>query len=469
MDGDTQRLQSVSRLAFIWDESYLWGLMAYKALKTIGLPFDLILAEDVRAGKLADYRAMFVPGGWASNKIKALGEEGCNRIRAFVRDGGNYLGLCGGAGLATLDGIGLLPLGRRPSKERVPSFSGRISLDLTDHPIWKGLGCMADTPDRDNRVSGAAASQCAAVFHAWWPSQFVIQGEAIRVLATYGAALPDAFSSDLNVGDVESIGGWESLEKTYGIRLDPRRLRNDPAVVEGRYGSGKVVLSLAHFDTPGDLNGSIVLENLWEHVTHDKRESSAVGTRAARNSAYLSAVHPHDCATESAEQQDGSRCAVTSGMVDAVTGLLSLGMRNFLWFWRNPMLLQWRRGVRGLEYCTLYVLIREIEKCIDMRGLSDTVFRETIEPGLQHIASLLDPFVRKAERLLLLERHAMLHGQITYERCNDPDISSIREELFSTSKSHGGMFKVLISEVDALLYRLLLEKEAMLKETRQSP
>jgi hypothetical protein len=35
-------------VALLWDESYLWGLMAYKVLKGIGLPFDLIKAEDIK-------------------------------------------------------------------------------------------------------------------------------------------------------------------------------------------------------------------------------------------------------------------------------------------------------------------------------------------------------------------------------------------------------------------------------------
>jgi len=35
---------------------------------------------------------IFVPGGWASNKRKALGEEGMQKIRSFVDDGGSYLG-----------------------------------------------------------------------------------------------------------------------------------------------------------------------------------------------------------------------------------------------------------------------------------------------------------------------------------------------------------------------------------------
>ena len=100
--------------------------MAHKALDAGGLACDLIRSEDVRKGKLSDYSLLFVPGGWASNKIKALGNDGIEEIKRFVHEGGAYLGFCGGAGLATMDGIGLVPVKRRPTKDRVPSFSGRI-------------------------------------------------------------------------------------------------------------------------------------------------------------------------------------------------------------------------------------------------------------------------------------------------------------------------------------------------------
>src|SRR5208283_5071895 len=114
--------------AFLWDESFLWGLMAYEALTATNLSFELISSEDIRNDALDNYSLLFVPGGWASNKLKTLGDRGIEKIRKFVRAGGNYLGFCGGAGLATMDGIGLLPITRRHTKERVPSFSGRIRL-----------------------------------------------------------------------------------------------------------------------------------------------------------------------------------------------------------------------------------------------------------------------------------------------------------------------------------------------------
>ncbi len=204
-----------NRVAFLWDESYLWGLMAFKALTGLGLPFDLITAEDIRSGSLPEYQMLFVPGGWASNKSRALEEAGLKAIRDFVAEGGSYLGFCGGAGLATKakGGIGLINVIRRPTKERVPSFSGPIELNVRDHPIWKMTGKTDNTVPNEKEI-----------FCAWWPSQFVVEDQKVNVLATYGNALPDAFSSDLNVGDVHDQSGWRELEDAYKINLDPGRL-----------------------------------------------------------------------------------------------------------------------------------------------------------------------------------------------------------------------------------------------------
>ncbi len=414
-------------IAFLWDESFLWGLMANRTFRGLSLPFDLVRAEEVRAGALREYKMLFVPGGWASNKNKALGDTGMQAIRDFVHSGGNYLGFCGGAGLATLDGIGLLNIRRRPTRERVPSFSGRIHLHINEHPIWKGL----------NRGQ-------SPVFHAWWPSQFVVEDENIRILATYGDALPDSFSSDLNTHDIEATGDWKEIEKVYGINLDPKRLLNEPAVAEGRFGKGKVILSLIHFDTPDDMNGQQVLKNLWKYLA-GKQGSGEAGKRGSEEARNY----------RSAEDK-------TSELLALCSDLISLGERNFLWFWRNSMLLQWRRGVRGLEYCTLYVLIKEIaetvrkRKSVKMRKRgSREACKLSFDDSLDNIRNLLVPFVEKAERLLVLERQTMQRGYITYERCDDSEIKALRAELFSEAKSHGGMFKRLIDEIDELLFLLI--------------
>ncbi len=407
--------------------------MAHKALDACGLACDLIRSGDVRKGKLSDYSLLFVPGGWASNKIKALGSDGIEEIKRFVHGGGAYLGFCGGAGLATMDGIGLVPIKRRPTKDRVPSFSGRIGLNITDHPVWEGLKNSElgtePAPERINRGNSPI------VFHAWWPSQFVIDGP-VSVLATYAGALPESFSSDVNVGDAAAAGSWPELERLYQINLDPKRLFGEPAVIEGRFGEGKVLLSLIHFDTPEDGNGAKALVNVWRYLGCDRQTVDAARSERPGRQGRGASCHP-----------------LLPELESAVGGLIDLGLRNFLWFRRNSMLLQWRRGVRGLEYCTLSVMVNELADLLQINASKREI--PDLDRSLDRIRDLLVPFVAKAQHLLVRERFAMQNSHITYERCDDPEIQMIREELFSRSKSHGGLFKELIDEVDGLLYSAL--------------
>ena len=418
--------------AMLWDESFLWGLMARRALREAKLPFDLLRADDVRRGALSRYRMIFVPGGWASNKISALGDQGMGEIRRFVAGGGSYLGICGGAGMATQNGLDLLPIKRKPPSERVPSFSGPIRLSCAGHAMWQEI----DTP----------------VFFVWWPSQFHVEDPNVKVLARYEEAQSDAFSSDINVVDGGVIG-WSKLEQRYGILLDPSRLCGEPAVLEGRFGRGRVVLSLVHFDTPGDKNGAAVLRNLWGPP---------------------SSCHPSEPPMDMKCKPGRSLKGVSKNVLDlveeihaAVTELIATGERNFLWYWRNPLLLQWRRGVRGLEYSTLAAMIVEIRRGLNNPGASGPDGRPAVpaaidpsywEEDLREIRGQLVPFCEKAKRLLIRERLYMMNASLSPVECPDMEISRLRRELFASAMSYGGDFKRLIDSMDRLLYQLIKEE-----------
>ena len=417
--------------ALFWDESLLWGLMAWRALKEAGLPFDLLRSEDIRAGGLSHYRMIFVPGGWASNKIDALRAQGMEEIRRFVAGGGSYLGICGGTGMATENELDLLPVKRKPPRERVPSFSGPIRLSCVKHAIWQDI----QTP----------------VFCLWWPSQLQVRDRKIKVLAKYEEAQADAFSADINVADGGRIG-WSELEKRYGILLNPARLRGEPAVLEGRFGRGRVILSLVHFDTPGDRNGAAVLQNLW---------------------IYLTSYRSSDPPIEAGGEQGRSISDVPQEVLElaeeikaAVEELIAFGVRNFLWCWRNPMILQWRRGVRGLEYSTLAVMVGEIVKRLNDPGRSCPNGPLTVpessgssrwKEDLKEIRERLIPFCEQAKRLLVRERFYMMTAPLSPMEYADAEISRLRQDLFGSAMSHGGQFKRLIEPIDRLLYQLIKE------------
>lgn len=402
--------------ALLWDESHLWGVMAAHALRDAGLPFEVVTADDVRQGGLSGRPLLFVPGGWASKKIVALGEGGAEAVRRFVADGGIYFGICGGAGLALgVDGgLGLVRAGRVPAKSRVPSFAGGIGVSIAapSHPLWKGI----------------PVPHSPAAFHAWWPSQFSITDDAARVLASYDNPAPDAMSSDIPVLDV---GGnaetWRQLEDDYGILLNPARLKGEPAVIEAAFGRGHVVLSLLHFDTPNDANGRRALRNIW----------SLAGM---------------PCTVDQPERLDSSADPHGFRLFDFASGLIETGERNFLWRWRNGYLTQWRRGVRGLEFCALYVVAREIGRLIDRNPAGLSQLRDEMGKA----ETLMTRFAADAARLLFMERLELQRGKMTFRDCADPETSALRERLFSKSKSHGGEFKELLDVMDGILLKLLL-------------
>jgi len=423
------KIRSKIPCALFWDESFLWGLMAWKALTGAGLPFELIRSDDIRSGGLASYQMIFVPGGWAASKVLALGKKGQMEIRRFVENGGSYLGICGGAGLATDSHLGLLPVYRKSNAERVPSFSGPIRLTMDDHPIWNDI----KTP----------------VFSAWWPPQLHTAGETgFRILARYSDAEPEAMSADIRVADARRED-WLSLENKYGIFLNPARLKGEPAVVEGGYGRGKVILSLVHFDTPGDSNGAIVLRNLWRYLTDDPDVALRPGHPSSAD--VITVNDRFELAT------------LLNDIQDAVNRLIAEGEQRRLWRRRNDLLLQWRRGVRGMEYSTLAALTEEIAARFSGSQKADShqnQFRFQFDPvrlkfDLESIRERLIPFVDESIELLRLE-YLQLEETFT-EMEDDPGekIKHLRPDLFGSARHFGGKFKPLIDTFDALLYHLI--------------
>jgi len=151
----------------------------------------------------------------------------------------------------------------------------------------------------------------------------------------------------------------------------------------------------------------------------------------------------------------------------AITELIATGARNFLWYWRNPLLLQWRRGVRGLEYSTLAAMVGEIKRILNNPSASGPdgwpALPEAIDPSrweedLKEIWGQLIPFCEKAKRLLIKERLYMMNASLSPVECADVEISRLRHELFASAMSHGGHFKRLIEPMDRLLYDLIKEE-----------
>lgn len=389
--------------ALLWDESFLWGLFCYRALERLGFPFEVVRAAKIAERGLEGFDLVVVPGGWASQKSRALGSAGREALRGFVAEGGGYLGFCGGAGLALSveEGLALVPAARKPFEERLPNFSGSIMVYPGDrpHPMWEGASAPSEVK-------------------VWWPSQFeILDPSSVTVAARYGAPSGGFFVSDVEVARVnEREGGFEDLEAFYGINLDPARIEGQPAVLSAGFGRGQAVLSYPHLDTPEDGPGSVMLFNLWQNLGR--------GRRAGRDPLEWSAE-------KKAPAPDPEAALMAAGLLGDAKRLIELGEQRGLWRFRNPWLMVWRRGVRGFEFNTLYVMLRELHRLLE--GGSAPGVKE----GLAVVEERLRGFFPEALAVI------------------DAGGGEGWEELLGPFPGHNTPFMEMVKEMDEMIFALV--------------
>jgi glutamine amidotransferase-like uncharacterized protein len=68
-----------------------------------GFDVVLITAKEVRGGRLDEFDVLIHPGGSGKGQAKALGDDGSERVKFFVREGGGFVGICAGAYLASAE------------------------------------------------------------------------------------------------------------------------------------------------------------------------------------------------------------------------------------------------------------------------------------------------------------------------------------------------------------------------------
>ncbi len=425
------------KVALLWDKSFLWGYLAVNTLRDLGFCFDLLTAEAVRQGGLNGYQLLVVPGGWAGLKSESLGADGREELRRYVSRGGAYLGICGGAGLALQvdEGLGLLPVARKPMAERLPNFSGSILVRQTgSHPLWWGL-------------------QGEAPFQVWWPSQFeLVDPDKIQILGRYGLPGKDFCVADLNVCDTEAAGlDWSNFEEKYQINLDPARLLNEPTVLEGKYGKGRVFLSYPHLETPEDTEGNMALFNIWYDL---------LGTCALSLSLDPNGANPANMV-----QVDEEKLERVLEMGREVEKLVALGESSDLWSWRNSWLLKWKRGILGAEFGAIFVLLQGLAKELEHTGGIASTYPTPsslkIDAQFEKLVELWGLFRDKGRALLEEEARNLNDKKANNGEALSPRARDLRTEIFNCvrcygSRSYGGLYRQLLDQIDSLLLGTLL-------------
>ena len=197
------------------------GVMGWTKILSNSPQINLILIDvaDIRAGKLKDCDVLLMPGGLTGDEYRTLGPEGVETVRKYVADGGSYIGICAGCGLAMniKIGLGLVNCGNYQNTDRGQAcLLVRINKDGSEKlGVKPGIYGI-------QYASGPIPDFTKAVKE--WDGQHTI-------LATYEGSLGRIRYSKKD-GSV----------KTYKHPL----MYGYPAVVFATYGKGKVLISGPH-------------------------------------------------------------------------------------------------------------------------------------------------------------------------------------------------------------------------------
>lgn len=428
MEGDVQPGQSRNQAYVLWDESYYWALMLWRALRLGRVPFRLVRARDIAAGLLGDCppAVLLVPGGWARFKSGALGHQGRQAIAAYLEGGGTYLGFCGGAGLALPEhgGLALCPLCRKPMSQRLPNFSGFVAATMHPHPLVP------------------ASIPSPAHVPVWWPSQFAVPLAAqVEVLASYAGPGPDFWVSDLAWEDFgrQDPEPWQQL---YGINLDPGLLTGEPCVVSGTYGKGRYILSYAHLESPASPTANFWLGHMLSLLL--EQPSTCADPLI---------VPDWDLQNEPVHWDEPRLCQMATYLDE----IIALGMRNFLLFWRRPWLLGWRRGVPGFALTTLFAQLR-VARSLEPSAEALTYWAGCAVGVTQEMARF-----RKNMNAYLVAWRPSMHSTPSSPAapplrrsavCKSELLQAQRNVLVGEFPGYGGLFGRIAGTLDELLWLL---------------
>ncbi len=171
---------------------------------------DTVKAQDIRDGKLKDYRVLIVPGGSGSAEAKALGEKGREEIKSFVSDGGNYVGICAGSYLATSDYEWSL---------------GILNAKVVDRKHWaRGHGPVQIAfTDSGKAVLGTKDDQAEIVY---WQGPLLAPGDA---------------------KDVARLRPWPAMRPRSRRTSAPKGvMKSTVAIAAGTFGKGRVLCFSPH-------------------------------------------------------------------------------------------------------------------------------------------------------------------------------------------------------------------------------
>lgn len=410
-------------LYILWDESHIWGLIAWRAAVSMGLDYQLVKATEIAHGVLSGKSPsmLLVPGGSARMKAQALGAKGRKAISRYVEEGGHYLGICGGAGLGLShgEGLGLCPWQRAAYTERFQHLvSGHVSSHCPQHPLAPKAEGSSHLP-----------------LPVWWPGRFAPAPDSpVTVLATYDSPAHDLWVADLPLSSLPPsvFGEWQDL---YGVNLQPDFLQGQPCVIHGAYGAGTYTLSYSHLETPHSPAANAWLAHLLHQLAGFSPASPCTAPWPVE---AQDPVWPYNEDTKPLWEGRSS-----------LQHIMELGLTHNLLFRRTEWLWGWRTGIPGAALNNLYAALYTVLALAPTPDAMACWYRHRTA-----FCRALEPFRQGAEGYLLAERLATTLNASLPDAVDRHGLKEQRTALFGPPMSGGGLYKELLDIVDELVFLL---------------
>ena len=206
---------------------------------------DFLDAADVQAGKLGGYDVLVMPGGSGYDRYSQLREEGFEKIRKYIREGGSYYGICAGIAMALND----------PKRLRL------IPYTREKNPLRGGFSAAVKFNARAEALFGIPAGTRYFRYHD-------------GPIPAKGDPVPDSEYEVLATFESHVMQKGKSVTPMYGM----------PAVIYGRYGKGKVLVSVMHpeyFPSTHDVLGAGFKPLVGRAITFTYPKKSARPLRVA--------------------------------------------------------------------------------------------------------------------------------------------------------------------------------------------
>ena len=464
-------------ICILWDASHIWGLMAWRAVRALGLPCRLVKGQEIAEGAYlgkpggvspngglhqggAGVSLLLVPGGNARLKASALGKNGREAVRQWVERGGNYLGFCGGSGLALTHpnpdhGLNICPWARAAYPERLYHLiSGHVRAHVASGHEFspRRPAAPASPPVNGHNDTGATAPLCPGVRRAaarqaqsgiaseiftpslpvWWPGRFAPEkNDRVTVLASYGSPDADFWLADLPLQSLPSkvFSHWRDL---YGLNLSADFLEGQPMAVTGAYGQGRYVLSYSHLETPHSPDANAWLAQLLRSMT---------GLAPTREDVPLWQLR-HPCAA----WPEGSG----GPLLDALRHmreLLDLAVAHHLFFGRTHWLWGWRTGLPGAACNNLHAALCTAASLEP--SAAALAYWQQVAPRFAKLEGL---FAAGAEDYFLACRLAETLSPTMPDAIDKRGLDHQRESLFGHPMNGGGILSELLEMTEELVY-----------------